>query len=768
MRRWIGDAAAVPRPVLWVLGVAAVGQLVLCLRWDGVAEGQIWQGARIVCVAMMLAATLWIVHWRVRRTPGERRVWRVLGLALAVFGVSSLSTLILGLVPDLAHLAAVPSAVGTFIAFPLAFRAVVRWSRRSAGVDPDDLLNGFSSVFVAAAAIGCVLAWAHPADGQTLLLTTLSWGQQLTAAQSAVWVILVFSALTAASVSRLYRDVRIWLVTGAYALAGSSSAAAWFSDGARPGWTVAVWCVGLLLVSAAALRPVRFVPVAASDPVKSTVGAFVIVSAGVAVLVTALLTGVPAIVSLFAAAAVMGSSVRLLVNLHELLQLEASRAQALTDELTGTANRRALLAHLNSTLAHGTTTQLIVFDLDHFKEVNDGLGHGAGDDLLRMVTQRLQDKLPEGAVLGRLGGDEFAVVTTGAATGATLPALDEVFAEPFQLTQMSVHIDLSIGLAYWQPDAQAGIGLDAATLMRQADTAMYDAKRNDLRAVTYDPERHADPQGLLSMVGELRRAISTGQLVVHYQPQLHAGRPVAGRAGQLAGVEALVRWQHPRLGLLLPADFLPLAESHGLMDAITHQVLAQAVAQQAQWRATGRDIRVSVNLSAGTLLDASLPRTVDQLLAQHRVPATSLVLEVTETALLREPDRSLLVVEALRAMGAQVSIDDFGTGYSSLTQLRQLPVSELKLDRSFTVDLLTDPRAAAIVANTIALAHDLRLRVVAEGVEDEPTLAALSDLTCDETQGYLHTQPLSAQAFDGWLQRHESGAGLTSSSQVAV
>ncbi|MCD5351229.1 putative bifunctional diguanylate cyclase/phosphodiesterase [Kineosporia mesophila] len=693
--------------------------------------------------------------------------------ACAVFGLSGLATEVLSLFPGTSGLSELPAALGTLVTFPLTYCAVVRWSRHSAGVDPDDLLNGISSVLVVTALIGCCLAWNAPDNGEGLLLATVTWREQLLAAQSAVWIVVVTAALTAASVSRLYLDLRIWLVTGAYLMAGASGVFGLFADGSLPGWTLCVWCFGLLLLATAALKPVRFVPTQASDPVKSTVGAFVVVSAGMAVLVAALLTGVPALVALCAVAAVMGSSIRLLINLRELVQLAASRAEALTDDLTGGSNRRALLRRLESRVAQNRATQLAVFDLDHFKEVNDGLGHSVGDDLLRMVNQRVQSRLPVSALLGRLGGDEFAIVSpTGADGERALSLLSETFAEPFQLAGMSVHVDLSVGVTSWSPPeeivtARRGEAtMDAATLLRQADTAMYDAKRNDLLVVAYEPERHSDPRGLLAMVGELRRAITTGELKVHYQPQLHTGFQddrttpsgvVTGetRNGLLAGAEALVRWQHPRLGLLMPGQFLPLAESHGLMDAITREVLTQAVAQQSRWRSVGRDIRVSVNLSAGTLLDRSLPKTVEALLDEYQVPATSLVLEITETALLREPERSVSVVKALMVLGIQVSIDDFGTGYSSLTQLRQLPVSELKLDRSFTADLLVDPRAAAIVANTIALAHDLHLRVVAEGVEDEPTLAALAHLSCDETQGYLHSRPLPAADFDDWLRRYE-------------
>ncbi|WP_432485963.1 putative bifunctional diguanylate cyclase/phosphodiesterase [Kineococcus esterisolvens] len=820
-----------PRSLLVVLAAQLTAVLGLVLTWWGqqARDSLAWWVVQVACALTVLAATGWVVTWRARRSVAERRVWTLLSISCAIYGAGVLGTVLFSVVPGAAGLLEVPAAISAVLTFPLAYRAVVRWSRHGAGVDPDDLLNGISSALVAAAAIAAALVYSAPqstrAPGQ-LWASQLSWRQQLLDVEVAAVLVLVMAALTSASVSRLHRDARLWLLILTYALINIGAVGALLHGGVRPSWSLPIAALGLLALTAAALLPVRFVPTDASDPVKSTVGAFGVVAAGVAVIVAVLISDLPAVIGLCGALAVMGSSVRLLINLTELVQLATSRRQALTDELTGIANRRALLQELNTRLQRGAAFELLVFDLDHFKEVNDGLGHGAGDELLRMVTQRVQPKLPASALLGRLGGDEFAVIApviapvlapviapvpaparavsagTSSAQARTaehaaerasgaLRALQAAFSEPFRLGGMSVHVDLSIGSTTCTPSstteppkppkpferASAGAGagaaagtgpgdeeppVDAAALLRQADTAMYEAKRNGLLVVAYDPLRHGDTRHLLSLVGELRHAVGAGQLRVHYQPQLHTGshqpgdQPGEHLGGQLAGVEALVRWQHPNLGLLAPGQFLPLAESHGLMDAITREVLRQAVAQQAAWRATGRDVRVSVNLSAGTLLDASLPRSIEALLVRHAVPATLLVLEVTESALLREPDRSLTVVQALRALGVQVSIDDFGTGYSSLTQLRQLPVDELKLDRAFTVDLLTDPRAAAIVANTIALAHALDLRVIAEGVEDEATLAALTRLGCDETQGYLHAEALPAPAFDDWLARREA------------
>ncbi|GAB3458034.1 putative bifunctional diguanylate cyclase/phosphodiesterase [Kineococcus endophyticus] len=744
--------------MLSVLLLAALAQVPLALTGGGA-----WPTVRFALALVAVTATWRVLVWRARRATAEGLVWRLFSWGCFLYGVGAVSTAAVAAVPGLQPYTDVPNAVCAALTFPLAYRALVRWSRRSAGVDPDDLLNGVSAVLVVAALVGVGVALRAGDGVDSGLLGSASWREQLLVLQDACVFILLGAALTAAFTARLHRDVRIWLVFAAYCLAGAGGVAALVDGGTRPTWALPLWAAGLVALAAAAVLEARFEPTQTSDPVKSTVGSFVVVAAGLAVATVVLLAGAPRGLALCALLGVLGSSVRLLVNLFELAQLAVSRREALTDDLTGIANRRALVRHLDEVLAHRAATtegptagvQVLVFDLDHFKEVNDSLGHGAGDGLLQMLTQRIAPELPASAVFARLGGDEFVVVSDDGVPGdRVLAVLDGAQREPFPVGGVSVHADLSVGRATWEASpAASGPVVDATVLLRRADTAMYDAKRTGRAVggsvVTYDPDRHGDTHGLLSTVAELRHGIAAGQLRVHFQPQLHSGD------GTLSGVEALVRWQHPVRGLLAPGEFLDVAESHGLMDAVTQEVLRQSVAQQAAWRRRGLVVRMSVNLSAGTLLDASLPETVAALLARHDVPATSLVLEVTETALLREPERSLAVVEALGALGVQGSIDDFGTGYSSLTQLRQLPVSELKLDRSFTADLLSDPRAAAIVAHTVGLAHALQLRVVAEGVEDEETLAALTGLGCDETQGFLHARPLPAPEFEAWCAARE-------------
>jgi diguanylate cyclase len=374
------------------------------------------------------------------------------------------------------------------------------------------------------------------------------------------------------------------------------------------------------------------------------------------------------------------------------------------------------------------------------------------------VAGRLGEAMAPGDLVGRLGGDEFAIVAgVPAASSPELRAaelrdsLAAWLAEPFEVGGLRLHTGVSIGVTHRDRPTGDDVPLRPTQLLRQADAAMYDAKRSGRGVAVYDSTRHADSSGHLALVEELRTALTTGQLVLHHQPQVDV------LTGRTLGVEALVWWQHPVRGLLGPADFLALAEVHGLMGAVTEEVLSQAVAQSAHWRSEGLDLRVSVNLSASNLLDTDLPQRVADLLHQHDVHPEVLVLEVTESVLLSDPDRSLAVVRGLADLGVEVSIDDFGTGWCSLSYLRVLPLGELKLDRSFTADLLTDARTAAIVASTIDLAHRLGLRVVAEGVEQEATLNRLRELGCDESQGYLHARPLPAEELCGWLRRTSVG-----------
>ena len=427
-------------------------------------------------------------------------------------------------------------------------------------------------------------------------------------------------------------------------------------------------------------------------------------------------------------------------GLHEVLS-----RQATTDYLTGLPNRRALHAHADVRMG-GPEHQrqaLLLLDMDRFKEVNDSLGHHVGDQLLIQVGARLGEHLRVGDMLVRLGGDEFAVLLGNAdhdQAAAVAVKLCQVLAEPFTLEDIAVHSSVSIGIALFPDD-----GLDLNTLLRKADVAMYRAKAASEGHHVYGGADDTDFATRLQTVDELRTALTDDQLVVYYQPKVDL------RTGEVNGVEALVRWDHPTRGLLYPDAFLGLVEESGLMRAMTRVVLEITLDQAAAWHADGRRLTIAINLSASSLVDNDLPDEVAAMLADRDLPQCALQLEITEEFLMADRDRARNILTRLRRHGIQISIDDFGTGYSSLSYLRDLPVDELKLDRSFIFPMADDARAAALVASTIALAHSLDLRMVAEGVENDITYTELKGLGCDQAQGYYMSRPVPSAELEQWL-----------------
>jgi diguanylate cyclase (GGDEF)-like protein len=421
------------------------------------------------------------------------------------------------------------------------------------------------------------------------------------------------------------------------------------------------------------------------------------------------------------------------------------RRQATTDYLTGLPNRRALYIQAGVRMAGPEPGRqaLLLLDLDKFKEVNDSLGHHMGDQLLIQVGARLGEHLRDGDLLVRLGGDEFAVLLGEAnhdQAAAVAVKLCAALAESFTLEDIAVHSAVSIGIALFPDD-----GPDLSTLLRKADVAMYKAKASSDGHHVYGSADDADVATRLQTVEELRTALADDQLVVYYQPKVDLA------SGEVHAVEALVRWDHPTRGLLYPDSFLDLVEEFGLMPTLTRVVLDQALDQAAAWHAQGQQLTVAVNLSASSLVDSGLPRQVASMLAARNLLPGALQLEITEEFLMADRDRARDILTRLRSHGVKISIDDFGTGYSSLSYLRDLPVDELKLDRSFIFPMADDARAAALVASTIALAHSLDLHIVAEGVENDTTYTELRRLGCDQAQGYYMSRPVPAAELEHWL-----------------
>ena len=415
---------------------------------------------------------------------------------------------------------------------------------------------------------------------------------------------------------------------------------------------------------------------------------------------------------------------------------------ALHDPLTDLPNRslfhdRAHQAILGAR-RDDTGVALMILDLDRFKEVNDTLGHHNGDLLLQEIGVRLRGGLRESDSVARLGGDEFGLLLAHVADGSEALMLGErvreVLRRPFTLEGVTLDLEASIGIALYPEH-----GEDVDTLLQRADVAMYLAKEDRSGCELYAADRDEYSPHRLALAAELRRALDENELVLHYQPKadLNDGRIVA--------VEALVRWQHPEHGLLPPDQFVPLAEATGLIRELTLRVLDEALRQQRLWREDGIEVRVAVNLSARDLYDLTLPATTERLLAQHGVPATALELEITESVIVADPMRARAILNRLSEMGIGLAVDDYGTGYSSLGYLKRLPIDEMKIDRSFVMQMADDRNDAAIVRSTVELGRNLGLKVVAEGVETAAAWAHLKALGCDFAQGYYLSKPIPAE-----------------------
>jgi diguanylate cyclase (GGDEF)-like protein len=420
-------------------------------------------------------------------------------------------------------------------------------------------------------------------------------------------------------------------------------------------------------------------------------------------------------------------------------QAAISSHRARHDALTGLANRAALSETLQRALGGAgpepRPAAVMLLDIDDFKSINDTLGHELGDLVIQRVARRLRQAVGEDLVLARIGGDEFAVLVQGGEAEAErvaerlLAALDH----PLEVDSVALHICASIGIACFPKH-----GRSAPELMRRADVALYCAKRSDAGFATYAEEDDEYSIDRLALAAQLRRGIDRGELVVHYQPKV----PLHGDA--TPGVEALVRWNHPQLGCIGPDGFIPLAEQTGIIKPLTERVLEASLEQCRRWRRAGLEVTVSVNVSTRSLLDHDLPAVIGALLTRLSLHPSALQLEITESRIVADLPRARASLEDLRAMGVMIAIDDFGTGYSSLSQLQQLPVDEIKIDRSFVTGMETDRQDAVLVHSIIDLGRNLGLRVTAEGVETENVRQVLASLGCDYAQGFHIGRPVVA------------------------
>ncbi|WP_432542284.1 putative bifunctional diguanylate cyclase/phosphodiesterase [Kineococcus sp. SYSU DK002] len=703
---------------------------------DGVLNNLAYESAAAICFL------------RTAVSPGPRRAGYLLATGLAVYGSGNVYwSLFVRPLADQPYPSGADLCFALF--YPAVFVALIMLARRRDGRHAGSLwLDGV----VGALAVGAVAAAAVIGP---IVSGPGSWAAvATTSAYPALDLVLL---LVLAAVLSLFgwRPPRgLWLLAAGLVVFVVADMAYLFATATGTyvsgGITDGVWVTGVVLMG--------FTPGWPPAPTGPRLPGWALVCLPVLATVAALALfvvdhGHPlhAVAIALAAATVLTATARLLFTFREVTRLAEHRELALTDDLTGLGNRRALYRGTPQLLAAagpGEDAALLLLDLDGFKEVNDSLGHQAGDCLLRDVARRLREVAADpGTVVVRLGGDEFAIVRAGAGTAEAEALAERAHAalrEPYAVQGVQVRARTSIGVSVL-PAASA----ELATLLRQADVAMYHAKTHHLGTFTYCEEVDQFASGERLETAELLRAdIAARRLVLHYQPKVDVA------SGAVDSVEALVRWRHPRHGLLYPDAFLPAVESAGLMEELTRAVLEQALDQAAVWWRAGRPLAVAVNLSASSLGDELLPDRVSALLTARQLPARLLEIEITEDFLMADRVRAQRILDGLRGRGVRVAVDDYGTGYSSLAYLRELPIDDLKLDKSFLTDLVHDSRALAIVQSTIMLAHSLGLRLVAEGVEDEVTRQELAAAGCDVLQGWLYSKALPADELDAWLAAH--------------
>ena len=701
-----------------------------------------WLGTTTQWAPAVVCAAAWV------RTPLRRPEVACATLGVALFAAGNTFYVL-----KLAHLAAPPvpsyADAGYLSFYPFALAAIAFAVRRELAGIPSAAVWRDSLLSALAATAGLAVVLSPVMDAATHSATTPA---AITAIAYPIGDLLLISAIAGVCVLKGVRMQGHWLALVAGLLVFTASDVVYALRVVRGTYVVgtaldAGWAIGLALVATWAYRAVddseqRAPRGTLGVPMAATAVALTVLVAGTQRHVSALAVGLASAV-LALAAWRANTAFRQLRRMAKLLQQVAE-----TDDLTGLANRRALYAEVPLRLSATPDREhsLILLDLDRFKEINDSLGHHVGDRLLVEIATRLAELVRPEDLVARLGGDEFAVLLDDAGEGAAMAvadALKAVLSAPLAVDGVTVRCDVSIGIALY-PDH----GRDVSALLRCADIAMYKSKENDDGPAVFSGVDAQLGAIRLRTVDDFRVALDRRQLILHYQPKLDL------RTGDVTGVEALVRWQHPERGLLYPDSFIEFVEEAGLIQPMTDQVLAMALDQAAVWRGAGRHLKISVNLSARSLIDVDLPEGVAAILSSRDLPPCALQLEITESVLMSDHDRARAVLTELRGAGVTISVDDFGTGYSSLAYLRDLPIDELKLDRSFVTAMGADVRANALVSSTITLAHSLGLRMVAEGVDTTAALSELLRYGCDEVQGYYISRPVCADDLDTWLDLH--------------
>jgi len=689
-----------------------------------------------------------IVCWRAVRTTEARRSWMIFAFGISVYGLGNVLW-----AAWIEHLPnpPIPSICdGMWLTlYPCCYIGIlglarIKQRRVPARIGLDGIIAGLG-----VAAIGATIV-VRP------VLASVSGNTAAVVTEMAYPLCdLLLAALVVGVLAlRGWRLDRMWAMLGAgflalatadcmYALQVAGGASAPSST------TNLAYDIGMLLLAFAAWQPAATVE---TDTVPNTAvlgipAAFTVSALGL--LIYDHFSRLDPVALALAIFTILASFARTGLAFRDARGLAETRRQALTDDLTSMPNRRHFLRRLHDAItaarASDTSVALLLFDLDHFKELNDTLGHDAGDQLLCQVGERLHTVLRSSDTAARLGGDEFGVLLSDACDAARAERVAdkilEAIAKPFPIKDLNLRVTASIGIALFPEHAR-----DDEQLMQHADVAMYEAKSTQSGRSCYASERDKNSLERLTLAGELSRALDSGEIQAYFQPKADAS------SGKIVGVEALVRWLHPERGMIAPDQFVALAEQAGLGRALTHRMLELALTQVKAWRQAGLDLHVAVNTTVADLLDTNFPAEVAATLDAHGLAPEVLVLEVTENMVLADPVRIGDVLAQLGELGLGLSLDDFGTGYSSLTHLKALPVGEVKIDRSFVARMTSDPVDAAIVEATIQLAHSIGSRVVAEGIEDQTTWSSLVENHCEFVQGYALSRPLPAAELEELLR----------------
>jgi diguanylate cyclase (GGDEF)-like protein len=705
-----------------------------------------------------------VVCWRALRTTWARRSWMIFAVGISVYGLGNV--LWAAWVEHLPN-PPIPSICdGMWLTlYPASYAGIVglarlRERRVPARMWLDGLVAGLGIAAIGAAIV--VRPVLASVSGDTAAIVT-EMAYPICDLMLAALVVGVL-ALGGWRLNRMWAMLGIGFIALAvadcmYALQVAGGATAPSS------MTNTTYDLGVLLLALAAWQP-EAAPQTDTVPTGAVLGipaAFAVSALGL--LLYDHFNRLDPLAFVLAMLTILAAIARTALTFRDVRALAETRRQALTDDLTSMPNRRHFLrcvrdAILATNVAGGSVALLLV-DLDHFKELNDTLGHDAGDKLLCQVGERLRAVLRGSDTAARLGGDEFGVVLSDAADEASATAVAEkilrALGEPFPIKDVGLRVTASIGIARFPEHAE-----NDEQLMQHADVAMYDAKAARSGYACYARERDKHSLERLTLASELSRALEAGEIEAHFQPKARA------ECGTIVGVEALVRWCHPERGLIGPAEFVTVAEQAGLGRALTRRMLELALGQLRRWRDAGLAIHVAVNTTVADLQDTQFPAEVAAMLAKHGLPPEALMLEVTENMVLADPVRVGDVLAQLGELGLGLSLDDFGTGFSSLAHLKALPVGEVKIDRSFVGRMTSDPVDAAIVRATIQLAHSIGIRVVAEGIEDEETWRSLVANRCEMVQGYALSRPLPAQELEGLLRAKPSLAPAARPSATGV